>query len=93
MLANGCYLMAHRYFTKPVFSNWSLCIFPAKAYWAEEDEAVFPDPLKVFPSMSPSYFRSCFIVHFGYMLLGVQKNKNVYSEFSFSHCHYRVDLK
>ena len=52
MLANGCYLMAHRYFTKPVFSNWSLCLFPAKAYWAEEDEAMFPDPLKVFPSIA-----------------------------------------
>ena len=93
VLANGCYLVAHGYFTKPVLSNWRLCVFPAKAYWAEEDEAMFPDPLKVFPLIAPCYFYSCFIVHFGYMLLGVQKYKNVYSEFSFSHCHYRVDWK
>ena len=38
-----------------LFSVFSLCIFPEKAYWGEEDEVKSLDLMNVFPLMPPCY--------------------------------------
>lgn len=71
--------MLYEQFIKALYSILCLCILPNKAYWTKESK------IKSFCfmcfMMSPYYFDSCLIVHFGAMLLGVQIYMSVCSEF------------
>lgn len=73
--------MSHGYFTKPVFSIFSLPIYSAKVYWAEKGESESPHLMSALPLMPPCYFYSCFIIYFGAMLFGVQRYMSACSEF------------